>query len=78
MSANIQLLVQLIRSREVLIQVDQSTKDVKDAYDSFILLLFCFQFYSCSQTPCANGLLSSYNYKTENVGAHICLFDIEA
>ena len=34
MSANIQLLVWLIRSREVLIQVDQSTKDVKDAYVS--------------------------------------------
>lgn len=34
MSANIQLLVWLIRSREVLIQVDQSTKDVKNAYVS--------------------------------------------
>jgi len=42
MSVNIQLLVQLIRSREVLIQVDQSTKDVKDAYDSFVNSFFLF------------------------------------
>ena len=51
MSANIQLLVQLIRSREVLIQVDQSTKDVKDAYVSFIC--FLLRFHSHSQQQCA-------------------------
>ena len=59
MSANIQLLVRLIRSREVLIQVDQSTKDVKDAYVSFTSFRLQSLFIeSCPQTPCANVLLT--------------------
>ena len=57
-------------SREVLILVNQSIKDVKDA---IISLLFSRFIYSCPQTPCANGFNNYRQLQIKSAGAFICL-----
>ncbi len=60
-----------MRSHEVVILVNQSTKDAKDAmfpllhfvFVSLLVWYLAITITSCSQTPCANGFNSSDDYK---------------
>ena len=61
--------------REVLILLDQSTKDVKVAYISLSCYYSFCSFRVARVHPVRTGSTSLPDYKKKNVGVYICLFD---
>ena len=62
--------------REVLILLDQSTKDVKVAYISLSCYYSFCSFRVARIHPVRTGSTSLSDYKKKNVGVYICLFAV--